>query len=154
MANTHTRTHTHTHTQSVPRDTQGGWSLVQGSDAILTHVCLAPPLIKLMGCEHRENAVGLGGAGDGKHTHTHTPTPTPTHTHTHTHSVPRDTQGGWSFVQGSDAILTHVCLAPPLIKLMAYDHRENAVWLGEQVMANTHTRTHPHTQHTHTQCPS
>ena len=24
--------------------------------------------------------------------------------HTYTHSVPRDTQGGWSLVQGSDAI--------------------------------------------------
>ena len=38
MANTHT----HTHTQSVPRDTQGGWNLGQGSDAILTHVSVAP----------------------------------------------------------------------------------------------------------------
>ena len=38
---------THTHTHSVPRDTQGGWRIVQGLDAI------------------------LGGAGNGKHTHTH-----------------------------------------------------------------------------------
>ena len=40
MANTHT--HTHTHTQSVLRDTQDGWSLGQGSDAILTLVTVAP----------------------------------------------------------------------------------------------------------------
>ena len=33
-------------------------------------------------------------------------------THTHTHSVARDTQGGWSLRQGSDAILTHVSVAP------------------------------------------
>ena len=74
MANTHTsthpHTHTHTHTHSVPRDTQGGWSHVQGSDAILSHVCLAPPLIKLMGYERPQVAVGLGGERHGKHTHT------------------------------------------------------------------------------------
>ena len=35
-------THTHTYTQSVLRDTQDGWSLKQGSDAILTHVIVAP----------------------------------------------------------------------------------------------------------------
>ena len=66
MANTHTQTHTH----SVTRDTQGGWSIVQGSDAILTHVCLAPPLIKLMSYERPQDTVRLGGEGHGKHTHT------------------------------------------------------------------------------------
>ena len=35
-------THTHTYTQSVLRDTQDGWSLNQGSDAILTHGSVAP----------------------------------------------------------------------------------------------------------------
>ena len=35
-----------------------------------------PPLIKLMGYELREDAVGVGGAWNVKHTHTHT------HTHT------------------------------------------------------------------------
>ena len=85
-----------------------------------------------MGYEHRENTVGLGGAGDGKHTHTHT--------HTHTHSVTRDTQGGWRLVQGSDAILTHVCLAPPLIKLMSYERPQDAVSLGgEGNGKHTHT---------------
>ena len=74
-----------------------------------------PPLIKLMGYEHREDAVGVGGAGNGKHTHTHT------------HSVPLDTESGWSLVQGWDAILTHVNVAPPLIKLMGYEHPEYAV---------------------------
>ena len=86
----HTHTHTHTHTHSVARHTQDGWSLGQRSDTILTHVGLAPPQIKLMGYEHREDALGGGEAGKGKHTHTH--------------SVPRDTQGGWSLVQGLDAI--------------------------------------------------
>ena len=37
------QTHTHTHTQSVHRHTQGGWSLGQGSDTILTHVSAAAP---------------------------------------------------------------------------------------------------------------
>ena len=52
---------THTHTHSVTRDTQDGWSLVQGSDAGLTHVSVAHPLLKLTGNEHREHAVGGGG---------------------------------------------------------------------------------------------
>ena len=73
---------THTHTHSVTRDILDGWSLERGSDTILTHVGEAPPLIKLMSYEHREEAVG--GAGKGKHIHTHT------------HSAPRDTQDGWS----------------------------------------------------------
>ena len=51
MANTHT--HTHTHTQSVLRDTQDGWSLGQGSDAILTLISVVLPLTKLMCYEHR-----------------------------------------------------------------------------------------------------
>ena len=68
----HTHTHTHRHTQYVPRDTQDGWSLWEGSDVILTHVGVAAPIIKLMGYEHREIAVGGGRAGNGKHTHTHT----------------------------------------------------------------------------------
>ena len=76
-------THTHTHTHSVTRDTQDGWRLGQGSDAILTHVSVALPLIKLMGYEHREAQWGAGSAGTVKHTHTHT-------------QCPRDTQGRWS----------------------------------------------------------
>ena len=46
-----------------------------------------------MGYEHWEDAVGGGGSRQWQ-----------THTHTRTHSVPRDTQGGWSLGQGSDAI--------------------------------------------------
>ena len=68
----------------------------------MTHVSVARPLFKLMGYEHQEAQWGAGGAGKDK-----------THTHTHTHSVPRDTQGGWRLVQGSDAILTHVSMAAP-----------------------------------------
>ena len=33
-----------------------------------------PPLIKLMGHEDREDALGVGGAGKGEHTHTQTHT--------------------------------------------------------------------------------
>ena len=32
----------------------------------------SPPLIKLMGYEQREEALGVREAGKGKHTHTHT----------------------------------------------------------------------------------
>ena len=91
----HTHTHTHTHTH-CPRDTQGRWSLGHGSDAILTHVIVAAPLIKLMGKNHRLDTVGSGGTKQGQHTH----------------SVHRDTQGGWSHEQGSNTILTHVGVAP------------------------------------------
>ena len=70
-------------------------------------------------------------------------------THTHT-QCPRDTQGGWSLGQGSDTILTNVGMAPPLIKSVGYEHREDAVGVREQAMSNTNTRTHTHT---HTQCP-
>ena len=63
-----------------------------------------PPLIKLMGYEHRDDAVGGGGSMQCL-----------THTHKRTHSVPRDTQGGWNLGQGSDAILTLVSVAAPLI---------------------------------------
>ena len=43
------QTHTHKRTHSVPRDTQGGWNLGQGSNAMLTHESMAIPQIKLMG---------------------------------------------------------------------------------------------------------
>ena len=72
----------HTHTHFVRSDTQGGWSIGQGSDTILTPESVARPLIKLMGYEHQEDALGVGGAGNSKHTHTHT------------HRVSRDTQDG------------------------------------------------------------
>ena len=47
---------------------------------------LGPSLIKLVGNEHREGAVGGGGCKKWQK---------------HTHSVTRDTQDGWSFGQGS-----------------------------------------------------
>ena len=75
------QTNTHRHTHSVLCGTHDGWSLGQGSDTILTHVSVALQLIKLMGYEHREDAVGGGGACNGKHIHIHT----------HTQSVARDT---------------------------------------------------------------
>ena len=64
----------HTHTQSVLRDTQDGWSHGQGSDAMLTDVSVAPPLIKLVCCEHREDTVGGAGSRQWQ-THTHTQFP-------------------------------------------------------------------------------
>ena len=51
-----------THTYIVSSDTQVAWSLEQCSDAILTHVSVAPPLFTLMGYEHQEDAVGGGGS--------------------------------------------------------------------------------------------
>ena len=74
--------HTHIHTHSVPRDKQDGWSLGQGSDAILTRVSVVGPLTKLVGYEQQEYTVGGGGSRQWQ-THTHTNT----HTHTHTHTV-------------------------------------------------------------------
>ena len=41
----------HTHTHSVPRNKQGGWSLGQGSEAILAHVGVVYTLIRLRGYE-------------------------------------------------------------------------------------------------------
>ena len=70
MANTHSHTHIH----SVPHDTQGGWSLRKGSDALLTHVSVACPVTKLTGYEHREYAVRGGGSRQWQ-----------THANTHTH---------------------------------------------------------------------
>ena len=49
------------------------------------------PLIKLMGYEHREDAVGGGGSKQCQ-------------IHTHTQSVHRDTQDGCSLGQKSEAI--------------------------------------------------
>ena len=96
----------------------------------MTHVSVAPPLIKLMGYEHREEAVGGEGSRQWQ-----------IHTHTHTQSVLRDTQDGWSLGQGSDAILTLVTVAPPLIKLVGYEHREDAVGGGRSRQWQTHTHT-------------
>ena len=124
-------THTHTHTHSVPRHTLCGWSLGQGSDTILTHVGMARTQIRVMGYEQQEDGVGDGGSMQCQ-----------THTHTHTHSVTRDTQGGWRLGQGSDAILTHVSVALPQIKLMGYEHRE-VQWGVES--AGTVKHTHKHT---------
>ena len=88
-----------------------------------------PPLIKLMGHEDREDALGVGGAGKGEHTHIYT------------HSVSRDAQGVWRLGEGTDAILTHVSVAPPLIKLIGYEHREDAEGGGGSKQCQTHTHT-------------
>ena len=66
------QTHTQKRTHSVLRDTQGGWNLGQGSDAILTHVSVAAPLTKLMGNDHRLDTVG---SGETRQVPTHTQCP-------------------------------------------------------------------------------
>ena len=65
-----------------------------------------------------------------------------THTHKRIHSVPRDTLGGWNLGQGSDAILTHVSVTLPLIKLMGLELRGAHWGAGVQAQSNTHTHTH------------
>ena len=67
-----------------------------------------------------------------------------THTQTYTQTDPRTSQGGWSTVKGSDAILTHVGLALPLIKLVGFEQREDAAGVGEQAMAKTCTHVYTH----------
>ena len=84
-----------------------------------------------MGYEHREDAVGGGGSMQCQ-----------THTHKRIHSVPRDTQGGWNLGQGSDAILTHVSVTLPLIKLMGLELREAQWGAGAGTVKHTHTHTH------------
>ena len=90
------------HTHSVDTvSTQGGWSLGQKSNGILTHESVALPQIKYRWSLNIGSTLwGVGEAGNIKHTHTHT------------HSVPRDTQGGWNLGQRSDTTLTHVGVAP------------------------------------------
>ena len=88
-----------------------------------------PPLIKLMGYEYRENALGRGGSRQWQ---------------THTHSVPRDTQGGWSLGQGLDRILTHESVAHPQIKSMVSEHREYVAGGGGSRQYQTHTHTQCH----------
>ena len=73
----------------------------------------------------------FGKAGNGKHTQTHT--------HTHTNSVPRDTQGGWSLGQGSNATLTHVSVALHSLNQWAMKIGRTQWGVGDQAMANTHT---------------
>ena len=90
-----------------------------------------PPLIKLMGHEDREDALGVGGAGKGEHTHIYT------------HSVPRDAQSVWSLGEGTDAILTQVRVACPLIKILGYEHREDTVGGARNGKHNTHTQCPP-----------
>ena len=70
--------HTQTHTHSVPRDTQDGWSLEQGSNTTFTHVSVACPLTKLVSYVYREYAVW------GRRSRR---LPTHTNANTHTHTV-------------------------------------------------------------------
>ena len=92
----------------------------------MTHVGEAPPLIKLMSYEHREDAVGGVARANTSSTHTH--------------SVHRDTQDG---CLGKDRTQDPHVGVPPLIKLMGIEHREDTVGGGgrEHAVANTHTHT-------------
>ena len=74
-----------------------------------------------------------GGAGDSN-------------THTQTHSVPRVTEGDGASARIGRNLDT--CIhGPPHIKLMGYEHREDAVRGGLWGRRQWQT-------HTHTQCPS
>ena len=66
-------------------------------------------------------------------------------THTHTHSVPRVSQDAWSLGQGSNAMLTSVSVAHPLIKILGYEHLEEAAGGGGSRQWQTHTNTQTHT---------
>ena len=86
-----TMSNTHTHTVSfVIHRVVEPRSMIRSNHDTCRH---GLPLIKLMGYEHREDAVGGGGSKQCQ-----------IHTHTHTQSVHRDTQDGWSLGQRSDAI--------------------------------------------------
>ena len=84
------------------------------------------PLIKILGYEHREDAGGVGAADKGKHTQC-----PPLYTG---RVEPRARIG---------PNLDTCNRSPPLIKLVGYEHREDAVGGAGNVK---HT-------HTHTQCP-
>ena len=67
MSNTHTQTN---------KECPTGWMEPRAKIGRNLDTCMCgPPLMELMGYEHRGDAVGVGGAGNGKHL--------PTHTHTH-----------------------------------------------------------------------
>ena len=66
--------YTHTHTQCSPVYT--GWMEPLARTRIGSNLDTCrrgSPLIKLIGYEYREDALGLGGAGNDKHTHTQCP---------------------------------------------------------------------------------
>ena len=92
--------HTYTHTQFLARYT--GWMEPRARIGrnLDTSWRGQPTKLNCRAMNSGRTQWGVGGAGNGKHTHTH--------------SVPRDTQGGWSFGRESDAILTHVGVARPL----------------------------------------
>ena len=71
-----------------------------------------------MGYEHREDAVVGGGACNGKHTHTHTVSPV-------THRL------GWMEPRARIERNLDTCTrGPPLIKILGYEHWEDALGGG------------------------
>ena len=133
MANTHT----HTHTECPSSYT--GWMEPRARIGHNLDTCkrCRPPIIKLMSNEHREDAVGGGGSRQGKHTHTHTQCPW--------------SYRGWMEPRARIGHNLDICRrGPPQIKLMGYQHRENAVG-GGGAGNSKHTQTQTHTHiHTHT----
>ena len=63
---------------------------------------------------------GLGGANNVKYTHTHT--------HTHTH---KECPTGWMEPRAKIGRNLDTCMhGPPLIELMGYEHRGDALGVG------------------------
>ena len=80
-----------------------------------------------MGYKHRDDAVGGGGAGNGNQT---------------VSPVIHTVDGASARIGRNLDTCKH---DPTLIKLMGYEHRDDAVGVWEQAMSNTHTHTHTHT---------
>ena len=84
--------------------------------------------------------MGGGGAGNGKHTQTHT----------HTQCPLRYT--GWIEPRAMIGSNLDTCKrGPPLIKILGYEHWEDAVRGEGSKQCETHTHTHTHTLHRDTQ---
>ena len=128
---------THTHTVSPVIHTMDGAS---GNDRKQLDTCRrSQPLIKLMGYEQREDAVGVGGSRQGKHTHTHTQCPS-------SYTV-------WMEPRARIGHNLDTCRrGPPQIKLTGYEHREDSLGGGVAGKGKyTHKHTHTHSVHHDTQ---
>ena len=127
---THTHTHTHTVSYVIPRVVEPR-SMIRSNHDTCRH---GPPLIKLMGYEHQEDAMrGRGSKQCQIHTHTQT-----VFFVIHRVVEPR------SMIRTTHDTCRH---GLPLIKLTGYEHREDAVGGGGSKQCQIHT-------HTHTKCPS
>ena len=132
MANTHTHKHTHTASVTVIHSVD---EAMIGSN--LDTCRRGPPLMKILGYEHRKDAVGCGGSRQWQ-------------THTRTHPQFSSCYTGWMEPRARIGRNLDTCKrGPPLVKLMSYEHQEDAVGGGGSRQWQTHTHSRNHT-HTHT----